>query len=59
MSIVCIGDSLTFGYRVKETEGWVSVLSTKIKDHFLDDGIHVAKEIHSEIAEIILNSKVK
>ena len=39
MSIVCIGDSLTFGYRVKETEGWVSVLSTKIKERIINKGI--------------------
>lgn len=32
MSIVCIGDSLTFGYGVKESDNWGSILSTKIKE---------------------------
>lgn len=39
MSIVCIGDSLTFGYGVKETEGWVSVLSRKIEERIINKGI--------------------
>lgn len=39
MSIVCIGDSLTFGYGVKETENWVSVLSAKIKENLINKGI--------------------
>lgn len=39
MSIVCIGDSLTFGYGVKEPENWVSIISTKIKEKIINKGI--------------------
>lgn len=39
MSIVCIGDSITFGFRVRKTESWVSVLSKKIKENIINKGI--------------------
>lgn len=39
MSIVCIGDSLTFGYGVKQEESWVSVLAGKVKEKVINKGI--------------------
>jgi len=39
VSIVCIGDSLTFGYGVNESEGWVSIVSTRIKENIINKGI--------------------
>ncbi|KAJ52404.1 lysophospholipase L1-like esterase [Clostridium tetanomorphum] len=39
MSIVCIGDSLTFGYGVKESDNWVNILSLKTKKKFINKGI--------------------
>ena len=39
MSIVCIGDSLTFGYGVNESENWVSIMSTRIKEKIINKGI--------------------
>ncbi|MDD3225699.1 MAG: GDSL-type esterase/lipase family protein [Clostridium sp.] len=39
MSIVCIGDSLTFGYGVKQEEGWVSVLAGMVKEKVINKGI--------------------
>jgi lysophospholipase L1-like esterase len=39
MSIVCIGDSLTFGYGVKEQDNWVSRLSRKLKNEIINRGI--------------------
>ncbi|WP_175413024.1 GDSL-type esterase/lipase family protein [Clostridium sp. AWRP] len=39
VSIVCIGDSITFGFRVRKTESWVSVLSEKIKENIINKGI--------------------
>lgn len=39
MSIVCIGDSLTFGYGVNESEDWVSIVSTRIKEKIINKGI--------------------
>lgn len=39
MSIVCIGDSLTFGYGVEKEEGWVSILSTKVKEKIINKGV--------------------
>ncbi|OBR90386.1 multifunctional acyl-CoA thioesterase I and protease I and lysophospholipase L1 [Clostridium ragsdalei P11] len=39
VSIVCIGDSITFGFRVRKTESWVSVLSKKIKENIINKGI--------------------
>lgn len=95
VSIVCIGDSLTFGYGVKEdivVKSWFEDMDYKkvnkslielrslliqygkgkniacinlggillkegtIKKQFLKDGIHVSKEIHKKIAEIIYAS---
>ena len=39
MSIICIGDSLTFGYGVNESENWVSVVSKRIKERIINKGI--------------------
>jgi len=93
VSIVCIGDSLTFGYGVDKSQNWVSILSTRIEEkiinkgvpgnttfemkerflkdvvhympskvlikkcnieeYYLEDVIHVSKEIHKKMAEIV------
>jgi lysophospholipase L1-like esterase len=57
MSIVCIGDSLTFGYGVKETESWVSVLSTKIKEMIINKGIpgNTTTEMKERFIEDVVN----
>jgi lysophospholipase L1-like esterase len=36
--------------------GTILLNEGKIEEQFLEDGIHISKEIHSEIAEIIYNS---
>ncbi|AGY75187.1 esterase [Clostridium autoethanogenum] len=38
--------------------GTILAENGKMKEHFLDDGIHVSKEIHNEIAKIIVNSNI-
>ncbi|CDI48940.1 GDSL-type esterase/lipase family protein [Clostridium tetani] len=40
MKIVCIGDSITFGYGVKNTENWVSILNNNIKIDFINKGLN-------------------
>lgn len=59
MSIVCIGDSLTFGYGVKETENWVSVLSTKIKENLINKGIpgNTTTEMKERFIEDVVDNK--
>lgn len=59
MSIVCIGDSLTFGYGVKENENWVSVLSTKIKEKVINKGIpgNTTTEIVERFILDVVNNK--
>ncbi|MBW9144254.1 peptidase [Clostridium sp. CM027] len=39
MSIVCIGDSLTFGYGVNKSENWVSLIAKRIKEKIINKGI--------------------
>lgn len=39
MKIVCIGDSLTYGYGVTEAESWVSLLSLKINSKIINRGV--------------------
>ena len=40
MKIVCIGDSLTFGYGVRETECWVSLLRKGLDSEVINKGIN-------------------
>jgi len=39
LSIVCIGDSLTFGYGVNKSENWVSLVATRVKEKIINKGI--------------------
>ena len=39
MSIVCIGDSLTFGYGVNKSENWVSLIAKRIEGKIINKGI--------------------
>lgn len=59
VSIVCIGDSLTFGYGVKKTKSWVSVLSTKIKEKLMNKGIpgNTTTEMKERFIEDVVNYK--
>jgi acyl-CoA thioesterase-1 len=59
VSILCIGDSLTFGYGVKETENWVSILSAKIKEKIINKGIpgNTTTEMKERIAEDVVDNK--
>lgn len=59
VSIVCIGDSLTFGYGVKQTKSWVSVLSTKIKEKLMNKGIpgNTTTEMKERFIEDVVNYK--
>lgn len=40
LKIVCIGDSLTFGYGVKKTEGWASLIEKRYNIEVLNKGIN-------------------
>ncbi|MBC2412095.1 lysophospholipase L1-like esterase [Clostridium saccharobutylicum] len=59
MSIVCIGDSLTFGYGVKESDNWGSILSTKIKENLINKGIpgNTTTEMKERFIEDVVNHK--
>lgn len=59
MSIVCIGDSLTFGYGVKEKESWVSILSKKIEEKIISKGIpgNTTTEMKERFIEDVVNYK--
>lgn len=59
MRIVCVGDSLTFGYGVKETESWVSILSKKIKEKIINKGIpgNTTTEMKERFVEDVINCK--
>ena len=59
MSIVCIGDSLTFGYGVNESENWVSIISTKTKDKIINSGIpgDTTCEMKERFIEDVVNYK--
>ncbi|MCB2294250.1 GDSL-type esterase/lipase family protein [Clostridium algoriphilum] len=39
MSIVCIGDSLTFGYGVNDSDNWVSIVSERVKNKIINKGV--------------------
>jgi len=39
VSIVCIGDSLTFGYGVNKSQSWVSIVSKRIGEKMINKGI--------------------
>lgn len=38
MKIVCIGDSMTFGYGLKPSEKWVNILNSKGDNQFINRG---------------------
>lgn len=40
MKIVCLGDSLTFGYGISPEENWISLLNQKNKHEFINKGIN-------------------
>ncbi|WP_446896978.1 GDSL-type esterase/lipase family protein [Clostridium sp. LBM24168] len=39
MKIVCLGDSVTYGYRLKRSEVWTSLLEKKLKVEVVNKGI--------------------
>lgn len=40
MKVICIGDSLTYGYGISSKENWVSLLNEKYKMDFINKGIN-------------------
>lgn len=40
MKIVCIGDSITFGYGVKDNENWISILNKNFDINFINKGLN-------------------
>lgn len=40
MKVVCIGDSLTYGYGVSNKENWISFINKKNKLNFINKGIN-------------------
>ena len=59
MSIVCIGDSLTFGYGVNESENWVNIVSTRIKEKIINKGIpgDTTSEMKERFIRDVVNNK--
>lgn len=60
MSIVCIGDSLMFGYVVKEIDNWGSILFKKIKENLINKGIlgNIIIEMKERFIEDVVNYKL-
>ncbi|NMM64191.1 hydrolase [Clostridium sp. P21] len=40
MRLVCIGDSITFGYGVLKNESWVSLLNNELKSDVINKGVN-------------------
>ena len=40
MKIVCIGDSITFGYGVQSNENWINILNDKLNITFINRGLN-------------------
>jgi len=40
MKVICIGDSLTYGYGVSRKENWVELINEKYEMHFVNKGIN-------------------
>lgn len=60
MNIICIGDSLTFGYGVGQENSWVSLLNDE-KNKFINKGVNgdTSTGILSRIYEILKSSDSK
>lgn len=62
MNIVCIGDSLTFGYGVEKEDNWVTILSKKYKENLINKGVpgNTTVDMNERfIKDVILNSPTK
>ncbi|MBF4694391.1 GDSL-type esterase/lipase family protein [Fusibacter ferrireducens] len=59
MNIVCIGDSLTFGYGVKASESWVSVLSVKLGMKIINKGVpgNTTTEMKNRFIKDVINCR--
>jgi len=59
LSIVCIGDSLTFGYGVNKSENWVSIVSKRIKEKMINKGIpgDTTSEMKKRFIKDVVNYK--
>ena len=59
MSIVCIGDSLTFGYGVNKSESWVSIISKIIEEKVINKGIpgETTSEMKERFIKDVVNYK--
>ncbi|MDO4535276.1 MAG: GDSL-type esterase/lipase family protein [Clostridium perfringens] len=59
--IICIGDSLTFGYGVSKSKNWISLLNTNLGLSIVNKGINgdTSTGVLSRFSKDILNSHCK